>query len=177
MFRRFASLVGQSVWGSPEAARLTGQFARLALIAKHTNSAVNILDARGRIEWVNDGFIRMTGYSFEEARGRVPGSFLRCERTDPVAGEEIDAAIREGRPIRRELVNRGKSGREYWLDIEIEPLFGSDGTLTGFMAIETDISEAKFLQQALTERNGDLELMSELAGVGSWRIDVVRQTV
>jgi len=177
MFRRLTSLIEQGTWGSTGARKLTSEFARLALIAKHTSNAVNILDNRGRIEWVNDGFIRMTGYSFEEARGRVPGSFLRCERTDPVVGGEIDAAIREGRAIRRELINRGKSGREYWLDIEIEPLFGDDGTLTGFMAIETDISEAKFLQQALTERNADLELMSELAGVGSWRIDIVRQSL
>lgn len=177
MFRRLTSLIEQGAWGSTEATKLTSEFARLALIARHTSNAVNILDNRGRIEWVNDGFVRMTGYSFEEAKGRVPGSFLRCEHTDPVVGGEIDAAIREGRAIRRELINRGKSGREYWLDVEIEPLFGNDGTLTGFMAIETDISEAKFLQQALTERNADLELMSELAGVGSWRIDIARQSL
>ena len=41
-----------------------------------------------------------------------------------------------------EIVNRAKDGREYWLDIEIQPLRDADGAVTGFMAIEADITAA-----------------------------------
>jgi PAS domain-containing protein len=39
---------------------------KLALIAARTDNAVILSDAQGRIEWVNEGFTRLTGYLLEE---------------------------------------------------------------------------------------------------------------
>src|SRR5579862_5530653 len=50
---------------------------KLALVASRTNNAVIITDALGRIEWVNEGFTRITGYGIAEVLGRKPGSFLQ----------------------------------------------------------------------------------------------------
>ncbi len=49
---------------------------RLAMVANTTTNMVVIADGVGRIEWVNPAFTRITGYSFEEVRGKTPGSFL-----------------------------------------------------------------------------------------------------
>ena len=42
----------------------------LALVASKTENAVVILDGQSRLEWVNDGFVHMTGYEMSEVRGR-----------------------------------------------------------------------------------------------------------
>ncbi len=55
----------------------------LALVASRTDNAVIITDAKVRIEWVNEGFTRITGYTAEEVLGRNPGSFLQGPESDP----------------------------------------------------------------------------------------------
>jgi PAS domain-containing protein len=40
----------------------------LALVASKTDNAVIILDAAGLIEWVNDGFVRITGLELPDVR-------------------------------------------------------------------------------------------------------------
>ena len=50
---------------------------KLALVAARTDNAVIVTDAEGRVEWVNDGFVRSTGYSLEEMSGRKPGASYR----------------------------------------------------------------------------------------------------
>ena len=47
---------------------------KLAMIAARTDNAVVLTDATGRIEWVNAGFTRITGWRLHEVAGRTPGS-------------------------------------------------------------------------------------------------------
>ena len=38
----------------------------LSIVATQTENAIMIMDPDGNIEWLNDGFTRMYGYTFEE---------------------------------------------------------------------------------------------------------------
>ena len=49
-----------------------------------------------------------------------------------------------------DLFNRGKNGNDYWLALEIQPLFDEAGVHTGFMAIETDVTD-QYARQAQLE--------------------------
>ena len=57
--------------------------ARLERGMRATAHAVVLCDRDGLIDWVNDGFTRMTGYTLDEARGRRPGALLQCAESDP----------------------------------------------------------------------------------------------
>jgi len=144
---------------------------RLAEIARRTTDAVIITDAQGRITWTNEGFTRITGYTLEEALGKVPGHLLQFEKTDPAAVEILRSAVSKGVGCRVEILNRGKDGREYVLDLELQPLHDATGILTGFMAIESDITEQT--RTRLELENSRLELMdfAENASVGLQWID------
>ncbi len=122
--------------------RRSAEFERLAEVARRTTNAVVMTDEHRRIVWVNDGFERISGYSLDEVRGRKPGEFLQCEGTDPAVVLAIREACNAHRPFRGELLNRGKSGREYWLDIAIQPQRDAGGRLVGYVAIETEITES-----------------------------------
>ena len=126
-----------------EAQRVRQEHSHLARIALSTHNAVVITDPGGHIEWVNEGFTRLTEYSFQEVVGRIPGSFLQGPETDPATVGLIRTALRERRPVKVEIVNYSKSGRKYWLGMQIEPLFDEGGELQHFMAIELDIDERK----------------------------------
>jgi|GEM_PF-383846 len=136
---------------------------RLAEIARRTSNAVIITDAQGRITWTNEAFTKISGYTLEEALGKVPGHLLQCEKTDPKATETMRAAVRGGVGCRVEIMNRGKNGREYVLDIEIMPLHDATGMLTGFMAIESDITEQVATKAYLREVAVRSERLAEIA--------------
>ena len=124
------------------AKHMTQDLNRLALVARNTSNAVVITGVDGLITWVNDGFERITGYRFNEVVGRSP-KILQIPETDRNTLDRLHAALDRRETFTCELLNRGKGqgGRVYWLAIEIQPLFDDDGVHTGFMAIESDVTD------------------------------------
>lgn len=148
---------------------------RLAMIARHTTNAVVITDARRRIQWVNDAFCRLTGYRFEEVRGRKP-SLLQGPLTDPATIARMSAALDRQEGFIEEILNYSKSGEVYWLRIEVIPWRDEIGGLLGFIALETDITDRRNREEELqklrtavdqsasaivvTDRNGTIEFVN-----------------
>ncbi len=150
---------------------------KLSEIAKRTENAAIITDPDGFIEWVNPGFERITGFTVAEVIGKKPGSILQFEGTDPETVKQISVAIKCRQPIQTEILNRGKNGRVYWLSMDIQPLVTDEGQFAGFMAIESDITELKQISDKLLKKNNDLEMMSRMAKVGVWSIDLTTDQI
>ena len=117
------------------------QLERLSKIAELTSNLVVVTDKDQRIVWVNPAFERHTGWHLDEVRGSRPDSFLATDRTNRDEMRRIGAALRAGQPVRAELLNRTRAGEDYWISKDIQPLFGNGNQLTGFVAVQTDITE------------------------------------
>ena len=143
------------------------EFERLAMVAQRTSNAVIMTDASRRITWVNDGFVRITGYSKAEAIGQNPGELLQCAQTDPATVHAMREAMERGDSIRCEVLNRTKDGRDYWIDLTIEPL-REHGRLTGFLAIENDITDLVRERDAHQAQSRRLDLIVQSADLGTW---------
>ncbi len=124
---------------------------RMALLdtcISNLNDIVLITDAEltpgsgPRILFANEAFERITGYTSAEALGRSP-RFLQGEKTDRRILAEIGQALAKQQPIRRQIINYGKDGTEYWLEIDIVPIFNAAGRCAYFAAIEREITEQK----------------------------------
>ncbi len=129
----------------------TAEAEKLALVASRTENAVVITDARGHVEWVNESFTRLTGYGFEEVKGKKPGQLLQGEATDPATVAYISEAIRKGESFNCEILNYTKDKRPYWLRLNAQPIHDDAGNLVQFIAVETDISEGKRAEEKLRE--------------------------
>ena len=116
---------------------------KLALVAARTDNAVIVTCAKGTIEWVNEGFVRTTGYTFAEVLGRKPGDFLQGPKTDAGTVEMIRSRLAQGLGVSTDILNYHKTGYIYWLNLEIQPVCDSEGQLTHFMAIERDITQRR----------------------------------
>ena len=116
------------------------EYERLSMAVTRTTNAVVFTDVERRITWVNDSFTRLTEYSAAEAVGRSAGALMQCARTDPRTVARMREALTAGRPFQCEAINRTKHGREYWVALDIQPIHDADGVLTGFSAIETDVT-------------------------------------
>ena len=124
---------------------------RLALVAEHTTALVLISDAHNRIQWANAALTRLTGWRLDEVQGRLPRELLHAERADPAVLEAVRQARENGRGIRREWLHRRRDGSEFWLDVDLCPLHGADGVLTGFVSVASDVTERRTLQDRLSQ--------------------------
>ncbi len=100
------------------------------------------------IVYVNDAFVKLSGYSREEAIGKSP-RILQSHETDAKTKTTIRTALQKQEPVRVTIKNYSKSGESYWLDLSIMPLKNDEGVVTHFMAIERDVTEHKILEQKL----------------------------
>jgi methyl-accepting chemotaxis protein len=75
------------------------QFEVLAQVALRTSNAVIITNEVGHIEWVNDAFFTITGYTLDEVKGRKPGHFLQGPDTDPQTVARIAQKLRNQQPV------------------------------------------------------------------------------
>ena len=114
---------------------------KLALVASRTDNAVIMTDAEGRIEWVNDGFVSLTGWASEEVMGKTPGSFLQGPETSEVTVQMMRDKLRNGEGFRTEVLNYSKDGRKYWISVEVQPILDEAGVLTNYMAVESNVTE------------------------------------
>ena len=133
----------------------------LSLVAARTDNAVIIADRDGRIEWVNDGFTRITGYVLDEVRGRTPGEVLQGPDTDPATVALMRQRLQAGQGFTADVLNYHKSGRPYWIAIEVQPVLEADGRVGRFIGLERDITERREAEARLRDREAMLASIIE----------------
>lgn len=138
-------------------------FERLSEVASRSSAPVIIADSKGMVEWVNEAYERNTGYSLEDVRGKRPGAMTKSEKVDPATRARINAAIRSCEPVSAEILNVRRNGEEYWVQLDINPLFDNAGQHTGFIGIQIDLTERK-------KRQAELEAMTQHALAARQRV-------
>lgn len=153
------------------------QLRLLETCVSHINDIVLITEAEPfdepgpRILYVNDAFVRRTGYSREEAIGRSP-RFLQGPSTQRDALKRIHTSLKQWKPVREELINYTKSGEEFWLELEIVPVADATGWFTHWVAIERDITERKHAEAALRASEANMAEAQRIAHFGSWELEL-----
>ena len=120
---------------------------RLALVASQTTNGVLILDTQGSTVWVNEGFQTLSGYAAHELVGRPPSDILQGPQSDPRTAAAMRTALRARQGFDAAIVNYTKSGHPYWVQIACSPLHRPDGSLEGFISVETDITALRRLTE------------------------------
>ena len=139
---------GSPSYRSPEMLRL------LEAAVDHLHDIVFITEARAiddvgrRIVFVNRAYCRVTGYAPRDVLGKTPGITVGPE-TDRSVLSRLEDNLREGRPVREELVKYGKDGHKYWVEIEIVPIYDEDGEHTHWVSVQRDVTERRRLETEL----------------------------
>ena len=94
------------------------------------------------IVFVNDAFVRVTGWRRDEVLGRSP-RLLHGPQTDRVTAARVEASLARGEPVRAEMVNYTREGQPYWVDIALAPLLDAAGRPTHVVSVHRDISERR----------------------------------
>lgn len=117
------------------------------------------------IVYSNAAFTGLTGYSPEELLGRSP-KLLHGPNTSRSTRQRIREAIANRRPVREEIVNYGRHGAEYWVDLAIAPMALPGTAEHYFLGIQRDITDQRRQALALAESEARFrEILSDQSAV------------
>lgn len=143
--------------------------ARYRQLLEHAPAGIFEIDfVHGKFADVNDVMCEYTGYSREE--------FLALPPLDILTGESRQLFVdRQARMLRGETVPenveyriRGKNEREFWVILNVRPIFSEDSP-TGAFVVAHDITELKRAEKALRESEERYRILIESIPVGLYR--------
>jgi PAS domain S-box-containing protein len=144
--------VAQDITDRKETASLVR---KLELAVKQSPVSITITDSDGHIEFVNQQFTKLSGYSQEEVLGQKP-SFLKSGKTEPEVYRKMWETISSGNIWYGELLNKSKDGNFYWVSASISPILDENQIITHYLSVKEDITQRKAAEQQLIENQAKL---------------------
>ncbi|MBN1765392.1 MAG: SpoIIE family protein phosphatase [Sedimentisphaerales bacterium] len=108
------------------------------------------------IIFANAGFERLTGYRVEEILGQNC-RFLQGPKTDAATLKRIREAIEDDQSVTVEILNYRKDGSTFWNRVSITPVRDDVGRTTHFIAVQSDITQRREVENALRATKHQLE--------------------
>ncbi len=132
---------------------------------------LSITDPKGKIRYVNDDFIQISGYTADELIGQ-PHNIIRHPDMPRVVFQQMWQRLRSGQSWMGMVKNRCKSGNHYWVHAYATPIVDEQGQIVEIQSVrqQTDdatIARAERLYQRLRAAEPDKgELPAPRLGAG-----------
>jgi PAS domain S-box-containing protein len=145
-----------------EERRRNKDVARLARIAELTAGDVLILDARGRVEWLNPAIRNRMGLPLESAVGQDCLALLSVADSDPDNAARLGEALRDGTSVQCLLRLVDGGGQVIWSNLDMQAIRSDGGELEGFVLVQSDVTGLKTAEEnALEQRATALDIASD----------------
>lgn len=134
---------------------------KLLWVVSKTENSMVIADKDGKIEWVNEGFERLTGFNQQEVVETYGDMLLRNNLSglNP-RSPHFKTLMTEKKSVSYESQNYTKDGKEIWVFTTITPILSIDGEIQKIIAIDSDISERKEVEFELIKAKHKAEKLA-----------------
>ncbi len=129
---------------------------KLSMAVEQSPEGILIANANEEIEFVNDAFIRSSGYEVGELIGRKLGT-LALGLTSQSNYELLWQSLKQGKPWQGEITRCRKNGEVFTNHEVYSPIRQSDGVITHYLSIQEDITQKKLLTEELDNYRHYLE--------------------
>ena len=125
-------------------------------LAETINDGLAMIDENMRLSYVNNRFCEIMGYSRDEVIGRSASDFL-TEADKKIVTEQV-AKRKAGKRDPYELAWIRKDGQKTFVLVSPRPIFASDGSFKGSIAVVTDITDRIRAEEKLLSTTQELEV-------------------
>ena len=133
----------------------------LGLVASSVHNGVVLTDGAGRIHWVNDAFVELSGRTLDRLAGLHIADALAGPSTGRETLDQLRDAIANGRKVQVELAHHRPDRDPVWVALDLTPVLAHDGHVDRFIAIEVDITRAHAYLAQILDSMTDLLLVVE----------------
>lgn len=138
------------------------QWQRILLqMVEQSPVSIVMTDTDGRIEYVNPKLSEVSGYTFEEVRGKNPEMFA-SGLDESRESQEMWRIVSGGGLWSGEFRNRHKNGSIYIEKALIAPIRDSTGVITHFVAIKEDVTQSRRAEEELLKKDIDFRKFLDL---------------
>ena len=138
-----------------------GELRKLSMAVAQSPLGIAISDLQGRIEYVNEAFSRISGWSAEQAIGR-PHHLLQPDRAPAEHEEAMRRQLAAGQAWSGEFSNSRRNGEPYAEFVQAAPIRQPDGRITHHLLVVEDITEHQRIASELDSHRHRLqELVDE----------------
>jgi PAS domain S-box-containing protein len=128
---------------------------KLSIVASNTSNAIMIIKPNGDIEWVNDSFTRIYGYTLEGFITERGKNITRVSSNSDVQ-RHLENCIYNHEPTSYNVQVPCFDGSWIWIQTTITPIWNPDGSIQYFVAIDTDITPLKEFEANLVKMSDEL---------------------
>jgi len=133
---------------------------KLSIVARETDNAITIMNGIGNIEWVNEGFTRLFGFTLEEY------VFIKkniiSEDTPVETKLLIHQCIKEKQTVSFQSRVKTKKGSFLWVQTTLTPIVSKEGIISKLIAIGTDISKLIEAEQEIRQQHEEILQQKEI---------------
>ncbi|MCI5209683.1 MAG: PAS domain S-box protein [Candidatus Electrothrix sp. ATG2] len=165
-------------------AELAMREAKFRSLVEQSSDWIWEVDTQGVYTYVGPNVRELLGYQPDEVLGKTPFDLMPDNEAEKIK-EIFCQSTAEKRPFRN-LVNRNthKDGHTVILESSGNPIFDTQGKLTGYFGVDRDITERQQYQEVLEQqvRTRTAELIESerrlkesqaFASLGQWELDLV----
>ncbi|MBN2681763.1 MAG: PAS domain S-box protein [Bacteroidales bacterium] len=129
---------------------------QLSVILNKTNNAILIMDKFGNFEWMNEEFVSLSGYSFDEYRKIGITNLHKASFYNKIE-EAIKECVESKKTVNYTAQHVTKSGKELWLQTTLSPILNKEDEVIQLVAIDSDITGLKKAEELIQQKNLELE--------------------
>jgi PAS domain S-box-containing protein len=134
---------------------------RLHTAIENSGDIIFMTDTEGIITYVNPHFTKVYGYTPAEVVGLTTPRVLKSGKMHREDYEELWSAVLSRQAVIREMINKSKDGRLIIIEASLNPVLDSNRNISGFLAVQRDVTERKLVDERLRESEEKFRLISE----------------
>ncbi|MCK4663226.1 MAG: SpoIIE family protein phosphatase [Bacteroidales bacterium] len=128
---------------------------KLSIVASETDNAVVIMDTKGNFEWVNEGFTRLYGFTFNQLIDEVGWNILEIS-SNPNIEKKIFDCIHNRETAIYETIMKTRTGKTIYAQTTVTPIIDNDGKVKNLVAIDSNISKIKKAEQEIIRQSDEI---------------------
>jgi len=129
---------------------------RLSVVASETDNVIYIFDITGKLIWVNEAFIKHTGYTFQEYKEQVGENIISASSV-PDIDYYFFSCIEQNKSVTYISEFSTKYKKKMWLQTTLSPIKNEEGEIVEIVAIDSDITETKNAEQKILQQNQEIK--------------------
>ncbi len=128
---------------------------KLSIVASKTVNGVAIFDSEGNLEWINSGHERIYGYTYNEIIHNIGRNIIEFNE-NPDIELLVNICQRTKQSIDFETLAHNRQNKLIWIQTTLTPILDEDNNIEKLVAIDSNISALKKVEEKLRQKNKDI---------------------